>query len=113
MIYLSFKLFDNADNEVKELLLMDKENDPHERFTDKQFTTLYPSKTSVSYNAQIQSRIVSYRVKNKRCQSSFMGIYHTRNLQIELHTIETKDATVHLSKGKSHILLTSCHKMLH
>jgi len=96
---LSFKLFDNADNEVKELLLMDKNNDPHERFTDKQFT-LFPLKR-LSYNAQYRAE-VSYRVKNKVQTLSWAFITHKPTE--ELHTIETKNATVHLSKGKSHIL---------
>ena len=96
---LSFKLFDNTDNEVKELLLMDKESDPHQRFTDKQFT-LFPLKR-LSYNAQYRVE-VRYRVKNKVQTRSWA--FTTQKPTEELHTIESKNATVHLSKGKSHIL---------
>ena len=71
---LSFKLFDNTDNEVKELLLMDKNNDPHERFTDKQFT-LFPLKR-LSYNAQYRAE-VSYRVKNKVSKPFHGHLVHT------------------------------------
>jgi len=96
---LSFRLFDNADNEVKELLIMDKENDPHGRFTNKQFA-LFPLKR-LAYNRHYRAE-VSYRVHNKTKIVSWA--FNTQQPTEELHTIETKSAIVHLSKGKSHIL---------
>lgn len=106
----SFKLFDNADNEVKELLLMDKESDPHGRFTNKQFA-LFPLKR-LAYNAQYRAE-VSYNINNK--VQTLSWAFTTQKPTEELHTIETKNATVHLSKGKSHILYVvpqNAHDML-
>lgn len=96
---LNFKLFDNTDTEITDILIMDKENDPNQRFTDKQFA-LFPLKR-LSYHAQYRAE-VRYRVENK--VQTLSWVFNTQKPTEELHTIKTKDATVHLSKGKSHIL---------
>lgn len=107
---LTFRLFDSADNEVKELLLMDKESDPHQRFTDKQFA-LFPLER-LAYNAQYRAEV---RYKVGRKTETLSWAFNTQKPTEKLHTIQTKNETVHLSKGESHILYVvpqNAHDML-
>lgn len=95
----TFKLFDAQDNEVQDVLFMDKDNDPHQRFTNKQFT-LFPLKR-LDYNAEYKAQI-DYSHEGKPHTISWQ--FKTKKPTEELHIIKTKDATVQLNKGKSHIL---------
>ena len=96
---LSFKLFNNDNKEVTDVLLMDKNNDPHQHFTALQYA-LFPLKR-LEYDAQYRAE-VSYRVKEKVYTLSWA--FTTQKPMIELHTVQKKEATIHLEKGKSHIL---------
>jgi len=95
---LSFKLF-KGEHEVKDVLLMDKNNDPHGRFTDKQFA-LFPLKR-LDYDNQYKVEL-SYKTKGK--VQTYVWAFTTQKPTEELHTIEAKKTTIHLAKGKSHIL---------
>ena len=95
----TFKLFDSSHNEVSDVLLMDKDNDPHQRFTDKEFA-LFPLKR-LDFDTQYQAEI-HYETEEKKYTYSWT--FTTKKPTERLHTIVEKDATVHLSKGESHIL---------
>ena len=95
----SFKLFDSSNQEVRDVLLMDKENDPHGRFTALQYA-LFPLKR-LEYATQYHAE-VTYTVKNK--EHTLTWAFTTQKPMVELHRVETKRATLHLEKGKSHIL---------
>jgi len=96
---LSFKLFDNDNKEVTDVLLMDKDNDPHQRFTALQYA-LFPLKR-LEYDAQYRAE-VSYEAKGK--VKTISWAFTTQKPMVELHTVQKKEATIHLEKGKSHIL---------
>jgi len=95
----SFKLFTQNGLEIKEVLLMDKNNDPHARFTNKQFA-LFPLKR-LAYNTAYRAE-VSYRTKDKIEQVSWT--FTTTKPQEMFHHLEGEDIEVHLQKGISHIL---------
>ncbi len=95
----AFKLFDSSDNEVTDVLLMSKENDPHGHFTDKQFA-LFPLKR-LDYDAQYKASI-TYENKGKTYTHTWA--FHTQKPTEALHIIKNNEATIHLAKGKSHIL---------
>jgi len=95
---LSFKLF-KGEHEVTDVLLMDKDNDPHGRFTDKQFA-LFPLKR-LDYDSQYKVEL-SYKTKGK--VYSYDWAFSTQKHTEELHIIEAKKTTVHIAKGKSHML---------
>jgi len=95
---LSFKLF-KGEHEVTDVLLMDKDNDPHGRFTQMQFA-LFPIKR-LDYESQYKVEL-SYKTKGK--VHSYAWAFATQKPTEELHIIEAKKAKVHLAKGKSHIL---------
>ncbi len=95
----SFKLFDSNNNEVKDVLLMNKRNDPHQRFTSLQYA-LFPLKR-LEFDTQYRAEVI-YRVKNK--EERLTWAFTTQKPMVELHRVESKNATVHLEKGKSHIL---------
>jgi hypothetical protein len=96
---LSFKLFENDNKEVTDVLLMDKNNDPHQRFTALQYA-LFPLKR-LAYDAQYRVE-VSYRVKGK--VHTITWAFTTQKPMVELHTVQKNEATLHLKKGKSHML---------
>ena len=95
----SFKLFDSNDKEVTDVLLMKKDNDLHGRFTDKQFA-LFPL-NRLDYDIQYKASI-AYETKGKTYTHTWA--FHTQNPTETLHIIKNNVATIHLAKGKSHIL---------
>ena len=95
----SFKLFDSSNHEVKDVLLMDKSNDPHQRFTSLQYA-LFPLQR-LEFDTQYRVE-VNYTVKNK--EYTLIWAFTTQKSVVELHRVASKNATVHLEKGKSHIL---------
>lgn len=96
---LSFKLFEHNGKEINHILLMNKENDPHQRFSDKQFT-LFPLKR-LEYDMQYQASII-YRIKDKT--HTYYWTFRTQNPKGELHRIEKKNVSIRLTKGQSHVL---------
>jgi len=94
----SFKLF-KADKEVVNVLLMDKENDPHKRFTDKQYA-LFPLER-LEYDTEY-SVVVEYSVKGKR--EKIMWTFTTKRPTEELHIVTEKEETIHIGAGRSHII---------
>jgi hypothetical protein len=96
---LSFRLYSSSGIEVKDTILMQKRNDPHQLFNDKQFA-LFPLKR-LDYSAEYKVA-VHYRTKNK--EHTITWNFKTLKLVEKLHIIKNKNATIHLAKGKSHIL---------
>ncbi len=95
----SFQLFYNNNKEVDDVLLMNQDNDPHQRFTDKQFA-LFPLKR-LEYNTEYRAEI-SYNIEGER--QTFSWTFVTQVPTEELHRVAAKDVTLYLTKGKSHIL---------
>jgi len=94
----SFKLFKSG-KEVTNVLLMNKENDPHKRFTDKQYA-LFPLKR-LEYDTKY-SVVVKYSVKGKH--EKIMWTFRTKRPTEELHVITKKEETIHIGAGKSYII---------
>jgi uncharacterized protein YkwD len=95
----SFRLFNEEGVEIKKVLLMDKENDPHARFTDKQFA-LFPLKR-LEYHTRYRAE-VSYRSKEKTEHITWH--FTTTKPQEIFHRLEGENIEVHLQKGMNHIL---------
>ena len=95
----SFKLFDSSDNEITDVLLMNQENDPNQRFSKLQYA-LFPLQR-LEYATQYHAEVV-YTVKNE--EHKLTWTFTTQKPMVELHRIESNDATIHLEKGKTHIL---------
>jgi len=95
----AFKLFDTLGSEIHDVLFMDKDNDPHQNFTDKQYA-LFPLKR-LEYHTQYKAEL-TYSAKGK--EHTVTWVFTTQKPTEDLHIIKSKDATVTLSKGKSHIL---------
>ena len=96
---LSFKLYDQEDNEVSQRLLMDKHNDPNGHFTAKQFA-LFPLKR-LAYAHTYRAEVI-YVSESQMHTLSWH--FTTKKPTEELHAIEEKNTTLYLKKGKSHIL---------
>ena len=95
----SFRLFDGTNREIDDVLLMKKENDPHQRFTAMQYA-LFPLKR-LEYDTQYSVE-VNYTLKGK--PQSLNWAFRTRKPTEKLHRVESKNATLQLKKGESHIL---------
>ena len=94
----SFKLFtDNG--EVSNVLLMDKQNDPHMKFTDKQFA-LFPLER-LEYDTTY-SVVVDYTAKGKRAK--IMWEFTTKKPTETLHIITKKEEEISIASGRSHMI---------
>ncbi len=91
----SFRLF-KGNEEVVNVLLMDKKNDPHRRFTDKQYA-LFPLER-LEYDT-MYSVVVEYRVQGKK--KKLMWTFTTKIPTEELHIVTKKEETISIEAGKS------------
>jgi len=94
----SFKLFKD-DEEVLNVLLMDKTNDPHMRFTDKQFA-LFPLER-LEYNTSY-SVVVDYRAEGK--SAKIMWEFTTKKPTETLHIVTKKEEEITIASGESHMI---------
>ena len=94
----SFKLF-KADEEVVNVLLMDKENDPHRKFTDKQYA-LFPLER-LEYDT-VYSVVVEYSVKGK--SEKIMWTFTTKRPTEALYIVTEKEETINIGAGRSHMI---------
>lgn len=96
---LSFKLYDDKNHEIEDVLLMDKSNDPNQRFTDKQFA-LFPLQR-LDYNKEYRVE-VNYRVGHKN--HALRWYFQTQKPTEALHIVKGDNSTISLRKGESHVL---------
>lgn len=95
----SFKLYDDKNSEINDVLIMDEDNDPHGHFTNMQFA-LFPLHR-LEYNTQYRVEVV-YRTK--KIIKSIVWYFTTQKPAEPLHTVNSENSTVHVLKGISHIL---------
>ncbi len=95
----SFKLFGPSGEEVKEVRFMDRQNDPHGRFTAYQFA-IFPLKR-LEYNTRYRAEII-YRSKHGKEYLSWS--FTTQRPTEKLHIIKAKEITLTLDPTLSHIL---------
>ena len=95
---LSFTLYDQRGNTI-DVHLMDKANDPHQRFTDKQFA-IFPLKR-LEYNARYRAEIV-YRVKDKIEKHSWY--FYTKNITEKFHIVEKLYDNLTIVPKKSYVI---------
>ena len=98
VILYSFELL-KENVSVPNVLLMDKNSDPHMRFTDKQFA-LFPLER-LEYDKEYMA-VVTYssKGKNKEIRWSF----RTKKPTEELHIITQKEESISIESGKSHVI---------
>ncbi len=94
----SFKLF-KGNEEVSNVLLMDKENDPHGRFTDKQYA-LFPLER-LAYDTTYRV-FVDYEAQGK--SEKIMWEFRTKRPTEELHIVTEKEETIRIDPGRSHMI---------
>ena len=94
----AFELF--AGNEaINNVLLMSKENDPHMKFTDKQYA-LFPLER-LAYDTEYKA-VVSYSYKGE--SKEIIWKFRTKKPTEELHIITQKEETITIGSGQSHII---------
>jgi len=98
VILYSFELL-KENVSVPNVLFMDKNSDPHMRFTDKQFA-LFPLER-LEYDKEYTA-VVTYsrKGKNKEIRWSF----RTKKPTEELHIITQKEESISIESGKSHVI---------
>jgi len=94
----SFKLFKD-NKEVLNVLLMDKQNDPHLKFTDKQ-AALFPLER-LEYDTTYHAAVV-YRANGKR--EKIMWEFTTKKPTETLHIITKKEEEISIVSGRSHMI---------
>ena len=94
----SFKLFKDNE-EVSNVLLMDEQNDPHKRFTDKQFA-LFPLER-LEYDTTYRV-VVDYTTKGKG--KKIMWGFTTKKPTETLHIITKKEEEITIASGRSHMI---------
>ena len=94
----SFKLFKN-DEEVSNVLLMDKQNDPNMKFTDKQ-VALFPLER-LEYDTTYRA-VVVYRANGKR--EKIMWEFSTKRPTEILHIVSKKEEEIIIAAGRSHLI---------
>jgi len=98
---LSFTIHDHKSNEL-EVHLMDKANDPHQRFTKNQFV-VFPLKR-LDYNMRYSAEIV-YSVKDKIKKYSWS--FYTKRVNEEFHVVDKLYDNLTISPKKSYIIYFS------
>ena len=95
----SFRLYVEGGEEVRDVRLMDKSSDPHQKFTANQYA-LFPLQR-LEYNQEYRAEI-SYTSKGKK--ETLIWYFHTRKPTEEFHLITQKEETISIDHGKSHIV---------
>ena len=94
----SFELF--SENEaINNVLLMSKENDPHRRFTNKQYA-LFPLER-LEYDTEYKA-VVSYSTKGESQEITWK--FRSKKPTEELHIITQEEETITITLGSSHII---------
>jgi len=94
---ISFKLFKN-NTEVTNILQMDKNTDPHARFTSNQYAIFPLDRLEYATTYRVEA---SYMYKQK--EQSISWSFKTRVLDGELHTIDKKEQYITINETSSQI----------
>ncbi len=94
----SFKLFKKGE-EVSNVRLMDKQSDPHQRFSEKQYA-LFPLER-LEYDTQYSAE-VEYVANNKT--EKLTWTFRTQIPTEKLHTVTQKEESIEIESGKSYII---------
>ena len=89
----------NADREVVETRTLDKLNDPHGRFTERQFA-LFPLER-LSYDT---SYFVEFSYSDEHGDKELSWSFHTKKPTEILHVIRKKEESITIGAGKSHLI---------
>ncbi|MEA1880563.1 MAG: CAP domain-containing protein [Campylobacterota bacterium] len=95
----TFKLYNHKGQELTNVRLMDSENDPNQRLSNRQFV-LFPLER-LKYNSQYRAE-VEYSSKGENTKISWR--FETTVLHERLHTITKNEVTIGLTSKSSHIL---------
>ena len=95
---LSFVLYDYKNNAV-ESHLMDKANDPHQRFTEHQFA-IFPLKR-LEYNTRYRAE-VTYRVKDEIKKHSWR--FYTKRINEEFYIVDKLYDNLNIVPKKSYVI---------
>jgi len=95
----SFKLFKKGEEEVINVRLMDKDSDPHQRFTQKQYA-LFPLER-LEYDTQYSAE-VEYVSKNRT--KKLIWTFRTQIPTEKLHIVTEKAESLEIESGESHII---------
>ncbi|CAA6803003.1 MAG: putative periplasmic protein [uncultured Sulfurovum sp.] len=95
----SFTLYNSNGSEITNVRLMDSQNDPNQRLSDKQFV-LFPLER-LNYNSRYRVE-VEYSAKGQSTKLSWH--FDTTVLHEKLHTITKNEETLSLTSKTSHIL---------
>jgi len=95
----SFKLYVEGGEEVRDVRLMDKSSDPHQKFTSNQYA-LFPLQR-LDYNQKYRAE-VTYVSKGKK--ETLIWYFYTQKPTEEFHLITQKEETISIESGKSHIV---------
>ena len=89
----------NADREAVETRTLDKHNDPHMRFTERQFA-LFPLER-LSYDT---SYFVEFAYSDETGDKEISWSFHTKKPTETLHVISKKEESITIGAGKSHLI---------
>ena len=95
----SFKLYVEGGEEVRDVRLMDKSSDPHQKFTANQYA-LFPLER-LEYSHKYRAEVI-YVSKGKK--ETLIWYFHTQKPTEEFHLITQKEETISIDPGKSHIV---------
>ncbi len=95
----SFKLYKHSEDEVKEVLLMDKHSDPHQKFTKHQYA-LFPLKR-LAYDTEYRVEIL-YTANGKK--ETIEWTFKTETPQERLHIVTQKEDDLRIRYGESYII---------
>ncbi len=95
----SFKLFTEGGEEIDTVQLMDKNSDPHQRFTTNQFA-LFPLER-LEYDSRYRAEII-YHSKNKKEVLSWH--FRTQKPTEELYIITQKEESIKIKSNKSYLI---------
>ncbi len=99
VILHSFKLYVEGGEEVRDIRLMNKESDPHHKFTADQYA-LFPLQR-LEYDQKYCAE-VTYESKGKK--ETLIWYFHTQKPTEEFHLITQKEETISIDPSKSHIV---------
>jgi hypothetical protein len=94
----SFVLYDSEDS-VVEVIFMDKESDPHGRFSARDFA-LFPLER-LDFDREYRAEVV---YEHKGIESELSWYFHTEIPQEKLYIISEKKQKISLAKGQSYLL---------
>jgi len=95
----SFKLYVEGGEEITNVRLMDRENDPHKHFTSKQYA-LFPLER-LEYDTAYR---VVLEYKSKQEIETLVWYFHTQKPTETFHIVTKNEEKLRIASGQSHII---------